>query len=286
MRIVLCLFVAVLMSSTCRVQADSGLDEIPGLVLAGEWQQGGVLIGQVPPGAKVWFQGRALRVSTDGRFVFGLHRDEPSPVELKVALPGEATPRVVQQAVAKREYQIQRIDGLPQKMVTPPDAVLARIKADQQAVARARDRDTDIEDFAMPFRWPCLGRISGVFGSQRILNGEPKQPHYGVDVAVPTGTKVYAPAGGVISLAHPDMYYTGATLMIDHGHGLQSAFLHLSKLLVDEGQVVRQGDLIALSGATGRATGPHLDWRINWFDARVDAALLVPSMAQAQAEAR
>ena len=124
---------------------------------------------------------------------------------------------------------------------------------------------------------------SGVFGSQRILNGEAKQPHYGVDVAVPTGTRVYAPASGVVSLAHPDMYYTGGTLMVDHGHGLSSAFLHLSKLRVKEGQAVRQGDLIAEAGATGRATGAHLDWRVNWFDARVDAQMLVPPMESVRA---
>lgn len=256
----------------------AAVDAVPGLVLDGKWQQGAVLIGQAPVGARVWFDGRELRVTDAGRFVFGLHRDASGPAELKLQLPGRAEPYVIRHAIETREYKIQRIDGLPQKMVTPPAEVLERIRADQALVRKARDHDSALEGFAEPFEWPCTGRISGVFGSQRILNGEPRQPHYGVDVAVPVGTEVRAPAGGVVTLAHPDMYYTGATLMIDHGHGLSSAFLHLSKLLVEEGQVVERGQPIALSGMSGRATGPHLDWRVNWFDARVDAQLLVPPM--------
>ncbi|MEQ1439588.1 M23 family metallopeptidase [Fontimonas sp. SYSU GA230001] len=257
--------------------------DIPGVTLRGEWVQGGVLVGRAPVGARVWFNARELRLDADGRFVFGLHRDEPPTAELRVQLPDEPASLSYRTQVKARRYDIQRIDGLPPKMVAPPPEVQARIAADQAAVARARDRDSPLAGFAESFIWPCIGPVSGVFGSQRILNGEPKQPHYGVDVAVPTGTKVFAPASGIVSLAHPDMYYTGGTLMIDHGHGLSSAFLHLSKLLVKEGQAVRQGEPIALSGATGRATGAHLDWRVNWFDARVDAQMLVPPMDQARA---
>ncbi len=253
---------------------------IPGVSIEGEWRQGSVLFGRAPAQSRVWFNGRALRVADDGRFVFGLHRDEGPSAELQVQLPDQSTVSTLRAAVQTREYRIQRIDGLPPKMVTPPAEVLARIEAEQRQVARARDRDSALQGFAEAFIWPCVGPISGVFGSQRILNGEPKQPHYGVDVAVPTGTPVRAPAGGIVSLAHPDMYYTGGTLMIDHGHGLSSAFLHLSKLRVREGQTVRQGDVIAEVGATGRTTGAHLDWRVNWFDARVDAQELVPPMPQ------
>ncbi|SFF39966.1 Murein DD-endopeptidase MepM and murein hydrolase activator NlpD, contain LysM domain [Fontimonas thermophila] len=273
-------FVSVAMGCAA---ADAG---IPGVAIDGEWRQGSVLFGQAPPGSRVWFNGRALRLTADGRFVFGLHRDEPPTAELKVQLPDEPAPRTFQAEVARRAYSIQRIDGLPPKMVTPPPEVQRRIAAEQALVARVRERDSALTGFTERFIWPCLGPVSGVFGSQRILNGEPKQPHYGVDVAVPTGTPVRAPASGVVSLAHPDMYYTGGTLMIDHGHGLQSAFLHLSKLLVKEGDAVRQGQVIAESGATGRATGAHLDWRVNWFDARVDPQSLVPPMDQAFAEQR
>lgn len=239
----------------------------------GEWQQGAMLIGNTIPGNQVWFNGRALSVSPNGDFVFGLDRDEKADAELKIQSPG-AVLQTFHYPVQKRTYDIQNINGLPSKMVNPPADVQKRIEEDQRLAREARQVDSARTDFLQKFIWPCEGRISGVFGSQRILNGEAKQPHYGVDVAVPVGTPVRAPAGGVVTLASPDMYFTGGTLMIDHGQGVASAFLHLSKLKVRVGDVVKQGDIIALSGMTGRATGPHLDWRMNWFDSRIDAQLL------------
>ena len=249
----------------------------PGTELRGEWRQGNVIFGQAAPGSTVSFNGRALRVSPEGRFVIGLDRDEPPKAKLTVAHAGVATERR-EFEVAARSYDIQRIDGLPPAQVTPPPEALKRIERDYAQVREARGHDTPRTDVFQGFIWPCLGPISGVYGSQRILNGVPKQPHFGVDVAVPVGTPVHAPAGGVVTLAVPDMYYTGGTLMIDHGHGLSSAFLHLSKVHVTQGQVVAQGDLIAEVGMTGRATGPHLDWRVSWFDARVDVQLLAGPM--------
>ncbi|MGH8443960.1 MAG: M23 family metallopeptidase [Solimonas sp.] len=246
--------------------------------LRGSWEQGAVLYGKAPAGAKVWFNGRLLKLAPGGDYVFGLDRDAPAQAELKLQLPGQAAAQTFRYEVASRQYDIQRIEGLPPKMVTPPADVLDRIKADQREVGAARKIDSGGLGFLQAFAWPCTGRISGVFGSQRILNGEAKQPHYGVDVAVPIGTEVRAPADGTVVLANPDMYYTGGTLVVDHGYGLQSAFLHLSKLLVGNGQAVKQGEVIALSGMTGRATGPHLDWRMNWFDSRVDAQKLAPAM--------
>ena len=247
--------------------------------LHGEWRQGNVIFGRAAPGSTVSFNGRALRVSPEGRFVIGLDRDQPPKAQLTVAHPGVATERR-EFEVASRSYDIQRIDGLPPAQVTPPPEALKRIEQDYALVREARQRDTARTDVFQGFIWPCLGPISGVYGSQRILNGVPKQPHFGVDVAVPVGTPVRAPAGGVVTLAVPDMYYTGGTLMIDHGHGLSSAFLHLHKLHVKPGQIVAQGDLIAEVGATGRVTGPHLDWRVSWLDARVDAQLLAGPMPE------
>jgi murein DD-endopeptidase MepM/ murein hydrolase activator NlpD len=153
-----------------------------------------------------------------------------------------------------------------------------RIRQEQVAVDAARAQLLPITAFRQTFRWPAIGPVSGVFGSQRVYNGEPGRPHYGVDVAVPTGTRVYAPADGIVTLARKDMYYSGGTIILDHGFGLSSSFLHLSKVLVKVGDVIKQGDVLAETGATGRASGPHLDWRMNWLDRRVDAQLLVPAM--------
>lgn len=245
--------------------------------LKGEWRQGNVIVGRVAPGSTVSFNGRALRVSPEGLFVIGMDRDEPPKARLTVAHPGVATERR-EFEVATRPYDLQRLDGLPPAQVNPPPEALKRIEIDYRQVREARGRDTDRADFARGFIWPIVGRVSGVFGSQRILNGQPKQPHYGVDVAADVGTPVHAPASGVVSLAVPDMYYTGGTLMIDHGHGLTSTLMHLNKLLVKQGEEVQQGQVVAESGATGRVTGPHLDWRVSWFDSRVDAQLLAGPM--------
>lgn len=264
--------------SSCASAAPGVPASVP-VELRGEWAQGSVIFGTAAPGSTASFNGRPLRVSPEGLFIVGLDRDEPPKALLVVAHPGIATFRR-EFDVAVRAYDIQRLDGLPDAQVNPPPEALARIALDLAQVRAARTRDSDRADFARGFIWPIVGRVSGVFGSQRILNGQPKQPHYGVDVAVPVGTPVRAPASGVVSLAVPDMYYTGGTLMIDHGHGLTSTLMHLNKLLVQAGDEVQQGQVVAESGMTGRATGPHLDWRVSWFDSRVDAQLLAGPMPQ------
>ena len=246
--------------------------------LKGEWRQGSLLLGKTEPGAQVWFNDRKLNLTARGEFVFGLDRDEKNRVEIKFQASAKAKPQVFRYAVATRKYDIQNITGLPQGMVTPTPEDEERIAQDQHRITAARNRETAQEGFIQPFVWPCEGRISGIFGSQRILNGVPKQPHYAVDVAVPVGTPVKAPADGIVSLAESDFYLTGGTLMIDHGHGLVSTMIHLSKLLVKAGDHVKQGQIVAESGMTGRATGPHLHWGVSWFNARVDAQLLVSPM--------
>ena len=257
--------------------AKAGVQPDQVLSLKGDWRQGELIYGKAAPGTPVWFASRSVRVSPAGDFVIGLDRDAAARVGIEFTPPGGPKQRR-EFDVAPRTYDIQKIEGLPPGQVNPPPEALARIKDEQRQSFAARMHDTERSDFLQPFIWPATGRISGVYGSQRILNGVAKQPHYGVDVAVPTGTEVRAPAAGVVTLAAPDMYYTGGTLMIDHGHGLTSAFLHLSKLRVKEGQVVAQGEVIAESGMTGRATGPHLDWRVSWFESRVDPQRLVPPM--------
>ena len=160
-------------------------------------------------------------------------------------------------------------------MVTPPPELLARIREEGAIVRAARAFDTAETHLFAPFAWPARGPISGVYGSQRVLNGEPRQPHFGVDIAAPEGTPVRAPAGGEIRLAEVDLYYSGGTVILDHGHGLSSTFLHMSRVDVAVGQRVAQGEVIGAIGATGRVTGAHLDWRMNWFERRLDPALLV-----------
>jgi murein DD-endopeptidase MepM/ murein hydrolase activator NlpD len=179
--------------------------------------------------------------------------------------------------VTPREYAIERVDGLPPRTVTPDPEAAERIREESQMVANARARRGTTADYASGFAWPASGRISGVYGSQRVLNGDPGRPHFGLDIAAPTGSPVLAPADGVITLTHPDMYFSGGTIILDHGLGLSSTFLHLSEVLVEAGTPVRQGDLIARIGSSGRASGPHLDWRMNWLDRRVDPQALVPA---------
>ncbi len=239
--------------------------------------QGGLVRGRVAPGSSVTFQGEPVRVSKDGWFLIGFGRDAPPKVVLSLVLPDGRRQRH-ELAVAPRKYRIQRIDGLPRRKVTPGSRDLARIRREAAMVKRARLRDDPRTDFLGRFRWPVKGRISGVYGSRRILNGEPRRPHYGIDIAAPKGTRVVAPAAGVVTLVHKDMYFSGGTLIVDHGHGLSSAFLHLSRIVVKEGQRVKQGQPIAAVGSTGRSTGAHLDWRINLFGRRLDAALLVGPM--------
>ncbi len=247
------------------------------LALEGDFVQGGLVFGQAEPGAQITLEGRRLRVSDRGRFIFGFGRDAAPEAVLEVAWPdGRIETRHL--VVAKRAYEIQRIDGLPAQMVTPPEEVLARIRAENARIAQARAADRAEPWFESGFVWPVEGPITGVFGSQRVLNGEPRRPHYGIDIAAPEGTAVAAPADGVVAIANPDMYYTGGTVLIDHGHGLTSVYSHLKEVWVRQGARISQGDAIGSVGATGRATGAHLDWRINWFDQRLDPGLLVPPM--------
>lgn len=249
------------------VQADVELD--------GEIVQGGLVFGSAPPGSKVRLDGEALMVSDEGDFVLGFGRDETASRQLQVVLPdGRSWEKSL--SPESREFDIQHIDGLPQEQVTPPPEVLERIRDEARQTRLARELRDQRTEWLGGWIWPVSGPVTGVYGSQRILNGQPRNPHWGLDIAAPTGTPVKAPAGGIITLAHPDMYFSGGTLFIDHGHGLVSAFLHLSEILVEEDQRVEQGEVIARVGATGRATGPHLDWRINIGSTRVDPYLLLP----------
>lgn len=255
----------------------AGADET--IELQGNAVQGGLLFGQAPAGVRVYWAGREVRTTPEGKFVLGLGRDNRELMVLRFeGAEGVLQQRVVE--VAQREYPKQYIKGIASKIMNPDEAALAHIRKDSAEIGVARKVDSDRTDFLQAFEWPLEGPITGVFGSQRVYNGVPKRPHYGVDVAAPTGTPVVAPVDGVITLANPDMFYSGGTLMIDHGYGLSSSFLHLSRILVAVGDEVRQGQVVAEVGATGRVTGAHLDWRMNWYDQRIDPQLLVGPMPQ------
>ena len=245
----------------------------------GSLQQGGFIWGKVAPGSVVTLDGEQLDVLADGTTFAGFGRDAAASTELVVS---GAQPCRETLQVARREYQIQKVEGVPQKTVTPPPEELARIRREATLVANARApklaRPDLLNSVLAGFVWPVEGPISGVYGSQRFYNGEPRRPHFGVDVAVPTGTIVRAPAAGRVTLAEPDLYFSGGTVILDHGYRLSSSFLHMSEVSVQVGDELQAGDIIGAVGATGRATGPHLDWRMNWREERIDPQLLAPPM--------
>lgn len=247
------------------------------LELQGQPVQGGLMQGRTDPGTEVTFDGRPVRISKDGVFLIGFGRDAPAQTKLVVTFT-DGSREWRELKVGQRKYKIQRIDGLPPRKISPSEEDLARIHRESASIKEARTKDDARTDFLKGFIWPAKGRISGIYGSQRILNGEPRRPHYGLDIAAPVETPVVAPASGIVTLTHPDMFYSGGTLILDHGHGLSSTFIHLHRILVKEGQYVRQGDVIAEIGATGRVTGPHLDWRINLFKRRLDPQLILKAM--------
>jgi len=245
--------------------------------LRGHFTQGGLVYGRACADCLVVFQGRQVPVTAQGDFIIGFGRDAALAKELLVQSPdGQVRQQQIQ--LEPRDYRIQRIDGISQRLMEPSAEDLERIRREAEEIAAVRQQFRANHNFLEPFIWPLTGRITGVYGSQRIFNGEPRQPHFGIDIAAPTGTPVKAPAGGVVTYVHPGMFFAGTTLVVDHGHGLSSSFLHLHEVLVAVGQQVVQGQIIATVGATGRVTGPHLDWRLNWFDVRLDPALLVGAM--------
>jgi murein DD-endopeptidase MepM/ murein hydrolase activator NlpD len=236
--------------------------------------QGALVFGKVPAGSIVRYGGRVLRPTPYGTVVFGIGRDESGPVRVDVQGP-DGRSESASITVTPRDWPIERIDGVPPATVNPPPAIAERIEREQAMVVAVRERDDDRADFVQRFVWPVQGRISGRFGNQRVYNGSPKSPHSGMDIAVPQGTPVLAPAAGIVTFANADLYLTGGTVLLDHGHGVSSNFLHLSRIDVKVGDRVEQGQVIGAVGATGRATGPHLHWGMNWFDVRIDPLLVL-----------
>jgi len=235
----------------------------------GKFIQGHFILGKTDPRAKIQIDKKSVRVSKDGFFAFGLGRDRKNDVVIIETVNGVKN-KIVKK-VLKRDYKIQRIDGLPEKKVTPPKEVYDRIRAENKLIGKARSIDTDLAYFKDKFITPVDNAIiTGVYGSQRILNGKPRWPHYGLDYAQKTGTPIKAMLSGVVTLAEEDLYYTGATLIFDHGHGISTLYMHMNEIFVEMGQEVKKGDIIGTVGKSGRATGPHLDVRLNWFETKLD----------------
>jgi len=245
------------------------------------WIQGGLILGQTSPENRIRFFKRDVRVNADGFFVVGLGRDSGPKVTLAEIMPS-GVERTYAFDVKQREYREQRIEGVPKRTVQVPEEALTRIRQEGRLTSGARKVHSTRQDFLNEFIWPAKGIISGVYGSRRVYNGEPRRPHYGVDIAAPQGSAVVAPSSGRVTLVHNDMYFSGGTLIVDHGHGISSTFIHLYKVLVKEGDVVERGQLIAEIGSSGRATGPHLDWRMNWFEQRLDPQLLFDTLPERQ----
>ncbi len=247
------------------------------LELAGQLTQGGLVVGTVVPGTTVTFEDRRLRVDPrTGTFVFGIGRDHNPEATLTLTHPdGRVESRVL--AIAPREWQIERIEGLPPRKVTPSLEDAERIIREGLLINQARSRNSAEMFFTGGFIQPTPGRVSGRYGSQRVLNGKPRRPHLGLDIAAPAGSPVQASAAGEVVLAEGDLFYTGGTVAIDHGHGVTTIYSHLASVDVSVGNRVAQGDRVGTVGATGRATGPHLDWRINWFNVRLDPELVLSS---------
>ena len=240
----------------------------------GKFIQGSFILGKTEPGSQIFIDNKKVKVTSEGLFVFGLGRDRKYDVVITVNRYGNK--QKIVKKVQKRKYNIQRIEGLEEKKVTPPDEVYERIKRENKWIGEARAINSDLTFFTKKFTIPVVNAIiTGVYGSQRILNGKPKWPHYGLDFAADEGTKIKAMLDGIVTLAEPDLFYTGGTLIFDHGHGISTLYMHMEKILVKKGQKVKQGDIVGTVGATGRATGAHLDVRLNWFQIRLDPATVL-----------
>ena len=234
----------------------------------GKFIQGHFILGKTNPKAKIIVGKKEVKISKDGFFVFGIDRDRKFDLTFTKILNEKKT--IITKTVLKRKYNIQRIDGLEESKVTPPESVYKRIKKENNAIGEARAINSDLNFFKDKFIMPVEGIISGVYGSQRILNGKPKWPHYGIDIAAKQGTMIKSSGAGVVTMTEDDLYYTGGTIIMDHGHGISTIYSHLENILVSVGDKINQGDVIGTVGSTGRSTGPHLDFRVNWFQTRLD----------------
>ena len=236
----------------------------------GKFIQGHYIIGKTEPGSEIIIDKREVKVSKDGYFAFGIGKDRKFDITIT-----ENNNKIIKK-IQKRKYSIQRIEGLPKKKVTPPEEFYARIKRENKLIGKAREIHSNLSFFKDKFIIPVDDAIiTGVYGSQRILNGIPKWPHYGLDFAQIKGSPIKAMNNGIVTLAEKDLFYTGATLIFDHGHGISTLYMHMNEIFVNVGDHVKKGDIVGTIGTSGRSTGPHLDIRLNWFGIRLDPATIL-----------
>ncbi len=273
-KLVINIFLLILFSNNCFAK-----DELKFFVgenkidLEGYFIQGGYVKGKTSSKIKIKFENRDVYLSKKNKFILGFGRDYSEAANLKFNIDNKWINKTLE--IKKNKYKIQKINGLPKKFVSPPKKIYERIIRENKLIAKVRTLNSKIDYTFQDFLLPANGIITGVFGSQRILNGKPRRPHYGIDIAAKKGSKVISPTDAIVRLSEKDLYFTGGTIMLDHGHGITSVYSHLSKVLVKKNDKIQKGDVIGLIGSTGRSTGPHLDWRINWFDQRLDPMMFV-----------
>ncbi len=255
--------------------------QLPARALPGQLIQGQLIDAKRNANTIIEVAGRRLQRSADQRFVFGIGRDQTGSASVTVKTDTGKTGTqscVAQIAISARKYRTEVVNGVPQSTVTPDPEQQRRIEQESALITAARAIESPRLDWQSPLRWPASGRITGVYGSQRIVNKKPLNPHLGLDIAAPSGTAVYAPWAGKVSLVDDDMLMTGGTLLIDHGYGVSTIYIHLSKVRAKLGAEVKAGEHIADIGATGRASGPHLHFQVQWFQEKLDPQLLLPAM--------
>ena len=273
-KLVIIISLLILLSNNCFAK-----DELKFIIgenkidLEGYFIQGGYVKGKTSSKIKIKFENRDVYLSKKNKFILGFGRDYSEVANLKFNIDNKWINKTLK--IKKNKYKIQKIDGLPKKFVSPPKEIYERIIRENKLIAKVRTLNSKIDYTFQDFLLPANGIITGVFGSQRILNGKPRRPHYGIDIAAKKGSKVISPTDAIVRLSEKDLYFTGGTIMLDHGHGITSVYSHLSKVLVKKNDKIQKGDVIGLIGSTGRSTGPHLDWRINWFDQRLDPMMFI-----------
>ena len=273
-KLVINIFVLVLFSCNCFAKEEIKFSIGKNIIkLEGYLIQGGYIKGETSSKIKIKFENRDVYLGKKNKFIIGFGRDYPEVAYLKFNVDNKWISKKLK--IKKNNYKIQKIDGLPKKFVSPPKQIYKRIIKENKLIAKVRTLNSRVDFTFQDFLLPANGIITGIFGSQRILNGKPRRPHYGIDIAAKKGSKVISPTDAIVRLSKKDLYFTGGTVMLDHGHGITSVYSHLSKVLVKKNDTIQKGDMIGLIGSTGRSTGPHLDWRINWFDQRLDPMMFI-----------